>query len=121
MTDTCRAGSGTEVLHGHFHEPGNARRADAPTGGSEAIARLGRVRSTQSIRWISAPLGQVAQRLAQFGRVVPLPRTEVGDQVDDSLRTVIVAQQSADRLQGGQRPGVGLRDFDFGQNAAVCR
>ena len=116
MTETLPGRRGAEVLHGHVHEPRHARRADPSAGASETIARLGRARSTQLTRWISAPASlELQQFLAEVGRLVPLPGAEVGDQIDDALLAVAAAEQLGDRLQRRQRAGGGLRDLDLGQ------
>ena len=50
----------------------------------------------------AAPL-ELQQLLAEVGRIVPLPRAEIGDQVEDAMLPVVVAEQLGDRLQRRQR------------------
>ena len=123
-TETFSAGAAPKFCTATSINQGTPAARMPSAGASEAMARLGRaaIDAIDQVQSPRPPRSACAVAVRSSVGSFPLPDAEIGDQVDDALLAVVLAQQLADGLQGGHRPGGGLRDFEPAQLARpACR
>ena len=108
-----------EVRHGDLHEQRHPGRPRAAAGTQVADRQVGVLRLHAVDQVDLDPRGaEPGQAAAQLARLVPLPRAEVGQQVEHAALVLRLLQVLPDGLHGRQRTGGRERGLQSAQQAA---